>query len=490
MLDDKARMDAKRKQAASCPNCARIQSSQCKTKTAHLKQRQGQRVKSPIRQSCYMSERTHDHLAPIVRNSINAGPNNENEHAPRSNSDVSSFGVEATQSPPVRGTPLNRRRQHGESVLPPISDPVEPPGGQTLRVPSDGPSLDLLGSPITRQILGRQNNTRHASIDLTNETPLGASSSKSSRSYGSIRRFSEVFTVSEPSVANNEARANLLRMGRSEPNLDIDPRDLDENDTCDDTANDDNDSVSTASSHSSRVVLLDEGTIKLRTAKYVFLTLRDALLNSLVIIAVGCIGFWAIEGFSVVNAWYFTTVLLTTVGYGDIVPTTNGGKLFATIYVLVAGTILLNNMSMISLIPLELRRRRIERAVLTQFGDQLDDSALRELATGPLVQKLHLCGNSPTGLEECTREMFSLAMLVRLGKVSEDDIREAFAAFRRLDVNNEGVLNSKSIISGMIKNRKMRSLTSSLHSSGQPSTSVASSADPPSGLQWNMATNE
>jgi alkylhydroperoxidase/carboxymuconolactone decarboxylase family protein YurZ len=120
---------------------------------------------------------------------------------------------------------------------------------------------------------------------------------------------------------------------------------------------------------------------------------------------------------------------------------------------LVAGTILLNNMSAISMIPIELRRRRIERAVLTQFGDELDDVALRELATGPLIQRLRLSANRPDGLDECTREMFSLAMLVRLGKVSETDIRESFAAFRRLDVNNEGILNSKSIIAALIQKR-------------------------------------
>jgi hypothetical protein len=57
-----------------------------------------------------------------------------------------------------------------------------------------------------------------------------------------------------------------------------------------------------------------------------------------------------------------------TVGYGDIVPVTKGGKLFATVYILVAGTMLLNNMSMISMIPLELRKRRIERVVLTQVS--------------------------------------------------------------------------------------------------------------------------
>ena len=144
---------------------------------------------------------------------------------------------------------------------------------------------------------------------------------------------------------------------------------------------------------------------------------------------------------------------------GDIVPVTRGGKLFATVYILVGGTILLNNMSLISMIPLELRKRRIERAVLTQFGDHLDDAALRELATGPLIQRLHLSASRTDGLDECTREMFSLAMLVRLGKVSEQDIRETFAAFRRLDVNDEGVLNSKSIIAAMIQKRRAQQLS-------------------------------
>jgi alkylhydroperoxidase/carboxymuconolactone decarboxylase family protein YurZ len=93
---------------------------------------------------------------------------------------------------------------------------------------------------------------------------------------------------------------------------------------------------------------------------------------------------------------------------------------------------------------------------LTQFGDQLDDAALRELATGPLIQRLHLSASRSDGLDECTREMFSLAMLVRLGKVNEQDIRETFASFRRLDVNDEGVLNSKSIIAAMIQKRRLQ----------------------------------
>lgn len=35
------------------------------------------------------------------------------------------------------------------------------------------------------------------------------------------------------------------------------------------------------------------------------------------------------------NAFYFSTITLSTVGYGDIVPHTNAGKLFTIFYVLV-----------------------------------------------------------------------------------------------------------------------------------------------------------
>jgi len=105
---------------------------------------------------------------------------------------------------------------------------------------------------------------------------------------------------------------------------------------------------------------------RVKAAKYTFLTLKQALVNSLYIISVGSFGFYYIEGLSAVDSFYFTTVLLTSVGYGDIVPHTPAGKLFATIFVVIAGTVLLHNMTLISMIPLELRKRRVEHAVLGQ----------------------------------------------------------------------------------------------------------------------------
>jgi hypothetical protein len=213
------------------------------------------------------------------------------------------------------------------------------------------------------------------------------------------------------------------------------------------TNNDDTSTGTTSTDSSSN---LTKPMSRLKAVKYIVLTLNRALLNSLLIIFIGSSGFCFIEGMTLVDSFYFTTVLLTTVGYGDIVPVTDAGKVFTTVYVIIAGTILLHNMSLISMIPLELRKHRIEQAVLGQFGSQLTDDELQELSTGRLIQRLKLATNRPDGLNECTREMFSLAMLVRLGRITEDDVKATFAAFRRLDVGNYGTLNSRTVIEGEI----------------------------------------
>ena len=108
----------------------------------------------------------------------------------------------------------------------------------------------------------------------------------------------------------------------------------------------------------------------IKAAKYIFLTLQQAFANTLFIIGTGSLGFMHFEKMTTVDAFYFTTSLLTTVGYGDIVPKTPSGKVFASCFTIVAWICLLYNISMISMIPLELRKRRIEHAVLIQVCDE------------------------------------------------------------------------------------------------------------------------
>lgn len=124
----------------------------------------------------------------------------------------------------------------------------------------------------------------------------------------------------------------------------------------------------------------------------------------------------------------------------------------------------------------------------SQFGDLLDDDALRELASGPLIQRLRLATNRADGLDECTREMFALAMLVRLGKVTEDDVLETFAAFNRLDVNRDGVLNSRSIIAGMI--HKHRNQANNMRRVASANSMMKQSQTPPAPMYSSEASTD
>ena len=63
--------------------------------------------------------------------------------------------------------------------------------------------------------------------------------------------------------------------------------------------------------------------------------MRDALFLLLLWIVVGAVVFSFLEGWPFIDALYFAVISITTVGYGDIVPTTTAGKLFTVAFLLV-----------------------------------------------------------------------------------------------------------------------------------------------------------
>ena len=69
--------------------------------------------------------------------------------------------------------------------------------------------------------------------------------------------------------------------------------------------------------------------------------LQECFIIFVALLAVGVIGYsFLFERWSIVDSLYFTVVMLTTTGYGDITPTTAGGKIFASLFAL-AGIVLL-----------------------------------------------------------------------------------------------------------------------------------------------------
>src|SRR6266699_714920 len=62
--------------------------------------------------------------------------------------------------------------------------------------------------------------------------------------------------------------------------------------------------------------------------------IRGMLVAVAVAIALGALGFHLLEGWSIVDSLYVAAQTVTTVGYGDVVPSTLKGRLFATVFML------------------------------------------------------------------------------------------------------------------------------------------------------------
>ena len=54
---------------------------------------------------------------------------------------------------------------------------------------------------------------------------------------------------------------------------------------------------------------------------------------ALLVLATGTVVYHYVEDWSWVDSFYFSSVALTTVGFGDLVPTTDASKLFTVFYI-------------------------------------------------------------------------------------------------------------------------------------------------------------
>lgn len=65
------------------------------------------------------------------------------------------------------------------------------------------------------------------------------------------------------------------------------------------------------------------------------------VITVVLLIFSGTLFYHKVEGWSFVDAYYFSVITLTTVGYGDLTPLTVLGKVFTTIYLFVGIGIIL-----------------------------------------------------------------------------------------------------------------------------------------------------
>jgi len=76
--------------------------------------------------------------------------------------------------------------------------------------------------------------------------------------------------------------------------------------------------------------------------------LITAVFSLIVLMVFGTFLFQILEGWHAIDAFYFTGMTMLTVGYGDITPHTNAGKIAAVLFALVSVGIALYSLNLIA----------------------------------------------------------------------------------------------------------------------------------------------
>lgn len=92
-------------------------------------------------------------------------------------------------------------------------------------------------------------------------------------------------------------------------------------------------------------------------------TFRAAALSTVILITAATIFYVSTEGWSVVDSLYFAVATGLTIGYGDLVPSGPGGKIFTIVYALLAvGLFVTVAASLAKAVLDDAARRRDQRA--------------------------------------------------------------------------------------------------------------------------------
>jgi hypothetical protein len=149
-----------------------------------------------------------------------------------------------------------------------------------------------------------------------------------------------------------------------------------------------------------------------------------------------------IEGWSFIEALYWALVTITTVGFGDVVPETHGGKAFTILFCLVGCTVLAWSVNSLIRYPLVMKAKQSELRVMMQFGGQLSEETLRSILANNFFDRIP---NLRQREDSVTKSEFILLLLSMMSKINDKDLLIASKIFDMLDDQKQSQWPSLSV---------------------------------------------
>ena len=144
-----------------------------------------------------------------------------------------------------------------------------------------------------------------------------------------------------------------------------------------------------------------------------------------------------LEGWSFLRSLYWSTTVVSTVGYGDVQVETHAGKVVASVFIPLGVVMTATVFSLLASIPFHIDKVEGEQSVFAQYGTALTVNSLDVIKKAQSLRKLGLSQNE----NFITRNEYILWLLLQLGKVSALDIKHCGQAFDLVDENGDGRLD-------------------------------------------------
>lgn len=147
------------------------------------------------------------------------------------------------------------------------------------------------------------------------------------------------------------------------------------------------------------------------------------------------------EGWSYAKCLYWAVTTASTVGYGDVIPETESGRLLTTVLIVSSVGLCSEALGVLASFRSVQFETRARHRVLAQFGTTLTQEEFNTLAHGEEMRELGLSRKD----SEVTKAEFCIFLLTKLGRVSKEELTACQAAFARLDLTHTGTLDYKDL---------------------------------------------